>query len=304
MSRRHETRPRESVRDRLVRATYRVGWAGAGRLPAPVARALAGPVAAAVVHRNPSAVRRLRHNLAVATGEPVSDGLARRAVASYLRTFHEVLALPHIPPERIAASVHVSDEPRLRAEYARRGIVVALPHSGNYDLAGAWACGAGLPVTTVAERLGDAEYSAFVRFRESLGMEVLSHRDPDTIRRLMHAVNRGRVICLIADRDLNSAGLQVRWRDVPITMPAGPALVARRSGAALIPAVCRYVGSDMHITLGPTIGALPDRSGLVEMTQLVTDFFAEQIASQPEDWHMLQPFFPTAAGGSASRGPA
>jgi phosphatidylinositol dimannoside acyltransferase len=120
----------------------------------------------------------------------------------------------------------------------------------------------------------------------------------------MHAVNRGRVICLIADRDLNSAGLQVRWRDVPITMPAGPALVARRSGAALIPAVCRYVGPDMHITLGPTIGALPDRSGLVEMTQLVTDFFAEQIASQPEDWHMLQPFFPTAAGGSASRGPA
>ena len=75
-------------------------------------------------------------------------------------------------------------------------------------------------------------------------------------------------------------------------MPAGPALVARRSGAALIPAVCRYVGPDMHITLGPVIEAESGRSGLTAMTQQVADFFAEQIARQPEDWHMLQPFFP------------
>lgn len=281
----------DRTRDRLVRAVYRLGWAGAGRLPSSVARAVSAPIAAAVVHRNPPAVRRLRHNLEVAAGRRVSDELARSAVASYLRTFHEVLALPHWPRERVAASVHVSDEVRLRAEHQRRGVVVALPHSGNYDLAGAWACGAGLPVTTVAERLGDAEYAAFVQFRERLGMEVLSHRDPDVLRRLIQAVERGRVVCLIADRDLNSAGVEVSWRGVPITMPAGPALVARRSAAALIPAVCRYVGHDMHISLGPTVEAAPDRSGLVEMTQQVTDFFAEQIARQPEDWHMLQPFF-------------
>ena len=53
-------------------------------------------------------------------------------------------------------------------------------------------------------------------------MEVLSHRDPDSLDRLVEAVGRGRVICLIADRDLGQAGVPVRWRGVPITMPAGP----------------------------------------------------------------------------------
>ena len=281
--------------DQVVRAVYRVGWAGAGRIPRPVARPILAAAARWVVWRDRRPVRRLRHNLAVATGQPVDDDLARAAIRSYLRAFHEVLALPHLSTERIAAEVHVHDEARLRAEYTRRGVVVALPHSGNWDLAGAWACGAGLPVTTVAERLGDAEYEAFVAFRERLGMEVLSHTDTDSLRRLVEAVGRGRVICLIADRDLSQAGVGVSWRGVPITMPAGPALVARRSGAALIPAVCRYVGPEMHITLGPVIEAEPGRSGLGAMTQRVADFFAEQIARQPEDWHMLQPFFGSTA---------
>ena len=278
--------------DRLVRAVYRVGWAGAGRIPRPLVRPIFAAVSRWVVWRDRRPVRRLRHNLSVATGWPVDDDLARAAMRSYLRAFHEVLALPHMPAARIAAEVHVHDEARLRTEHARRGVVVALPHSGNWDLAGAWACGAGLPVTSVAERLGDADYAAFVAFREQLGMEVLSHRDTDTLRQLIEAVGRGRVVCLIADRDLNQAGVEVSWRGVGITMPAGPALVARRSGAALIPAVCRYVGPEMHITLGPVIEAESGPSGLTAMTQQVADFFAEQIARQPEDWHMLQPFFP------------
>jgi phosphatidylinositol dimannoside acyltransferase len=289
------------LRDRIVRAVYRAGWAGAGRLPSSVVAVISAAISREVVRRNPASVRRLRHNLAVTTGQPVTDQLARAAVRSYLRTFHEVLALPHWSAARVAATVHVSDEDRLREEYARRGVVVALPHSGNWDLAGAWACGAGLPVTTVAERLDDAEYAAFLRFREGLGMEVLSHTDRDGLRLLVKAVGRGRVVCLIADRDLNSAGVGVTWQGVPITMPAGPALVARRSGAALIPGVCRYVGPDMHITLGPTIEAEPDRSGLVAMTQQVADFFAGQIAQQPEDWHMLQTFFPAEAAHSSPR---
>ncbi len=281
--------------DKLVQGVYRAGWAGAGRIPNSLTRWVFRPVSRWVVWRNGKPVRRLRRNLEIATGHPVSDDLARAAIRSYLRAFHEVLALPHLSRARVVGQVKVHDEARLRAEFARRGVVVALPHSGNWDLAGAWACGTGLPVTTVAERLSDAEYAAFVRFREQLGMEVLSHRDPDSLDRLVEAVGRGRVICLIADRDLSQAGVPVGWRGVSITMPVGPALVARRSGAALIPAVCRYVGPEMHISLGPVIESEPGRAGLTAMTQQVADFFAAEIARQPADWHMLQRFFPEDA---------
>jgi phosphatidylinositol dimannoside acyltransferase len=283
-----------NLRDDLVRGIYRLGWAGAGRIPPRVARPIFAALSRIVVWRHRKPVRQLRRNLAAATGKPVDDQLARAAIASYLRTFHEVLALPHWSRAKVAGQVRVPDVERLRAVYASRGVVVALPHSGNWDLAGAWACGAGLPVTTVAEQLPDASYSAFVRFRERLGMEVLSHRGTDTVPRLVEAIGRGRVICLIADRDLNQAGVLVDWRGTRVTLPVGPALVARRSGAALIPAVCRYVGREMQIRLGPEIMASehgPGRAGLTAMTQQVATFFAGEIASQPEDWHMFQPFF-------------
>ncbi len=87
-------------------------------------------------------------------------------------------------------------------------------------------------------------------------------------------------------------------------MPAGPAVVARRTGAALIPAVTRFGGSGLEVVLGPTVAPQPGRAGLITMTQQVCDFFAAELPKQAEDWHMFQPFFPavaasTVAGASA-----
>jgi KDO2-lipid IV(A) lauroyltransferase len=191
----------------------------------------------------------------------------------------------------VIGRVRTEGEHHLRDAYARSGAVVALPHSGNWDLAGAWACRTGMPVTTVAEQLSDAEFAAFVGFRQRLGMEVLSHREPGAISALAGAVRQGRLVCLMADRDLDGTGLGVRWNGQVVTMPAGPAMVARRTGAALVPACCHYEGEQMVIRFGPPVAARPGRDGLVAMTQDVADFFAAELARQPQDWHMLQPFF-------------
>ena len=161
----------------------------------------------------------------------------------------------------------------------------------NWDLAGAWACATGMPVTTVAEQLSDAEYASFVAFRENLGLHVVSHRDPNALATLIDAIHRRRVVCLLADRDLSGTGVAVSWRGHHITVPAGPAIVARRTGAALLPAVCQFTRDGMSIIIGEPIAPRPGREGLVAMMQEVADFFAEIIASQPEDWHMMQPFF-------------
>jgi len=170
-----------SRHDRLVRFGYRLGWRFAARLPMWVVRAVIRLASRIVLHRNGRHIQNLRNNLSVATGAEVGDELMRAAVASYLRTFYEVLALPAWSPQQIQPKVILVNEHIVRTAIAGPGAVLAIAHSGNWDLAGAWACLNELPVTTVAERLPDAEYADFLAFREGLGMQVLSHRDPAVI---------------------------------------------------------------------------------------------------------------------------
>src|SRR5215211_1100081 len=279
------------LHDLAVRRGYAIGWRVAGALPAPMVAAVIVQASARVLRHDGVHVRTLRTNLSAATGRPATDDLVRAAVESYLRNLYEVLALPSWSPRRVVATVTTDGELAFRATIAAAGAVVALPHSGNWDLTGAWACLTRLPVTTVAEQLSGGAFEAFLHFRKRLGMEVLSHRDPAAISKLVEAVRRGRVVCLLADRDLEGRGLPVEWRGRPITMPAGPAVVARRSGAALVPLISQYTPCGMKIIFGSPVEPRPGREGLVWMTQQVADFFAERIAEQPEDWHVMQPFF-------------
>jgi phosphatidylinositol dimannoside acyltransferase len=280
-----------TLRNWIVRTVYRLGWRVAARLPARLVSLIISALCWAALRRNGVHVRTLRRNLAYATGAPVGNDLMRAAVKSYLRNFYEVLALPTWSETEIRSRVCAVNEQAVRAAHAGSGAVVALPHSGNWDLAGAWACVTGMPVTTVAERLPPDEFAAFLAFRKGLGMQVLSHRDPDVLSTLIDAIDRRRVVCLLADRDLARTGVPVLWRGHRITMPAGPALLARRTGAALLPAVCQFSERGMAIIIGNQIPIRPGRDGLVAMMQQVADFFAETIAKQPEDWHMMQPFF-------------
>ncbi|MGI8457467.1 MAG: phosphatidylinositol mannoside acyltransferase [Propionibacteriaceae bacterium] len=296
----------DRVRELGLRVLYRIGWRVGPRVPRVVSRLIIEGGSRYALRRDGWHVAQLRRNLSVAGGRPADDELVRAGLASYLRNFLEVLALPGWTRERVLDRVRIENRAVLDAAVAGRGAVVALPHSGNWDLAGAWACLSGMPVSTVAEQLNGPEFAAFLAFRESLGMQIVSHRDPAAIRILCDAVAAGRVVCLVADRDLVRSGVPVRWgSDGPlITMPAGPAMVARLTGAALIPCVARFVGRDvgagMIMTLGDPITHRPGRSGLTAMTAEVAEFFAREIAEQPQDWHLLQPFFPEPSTGSTS----
>ena len=282
---------RARARDRALRLVFRLGWRTAHRIPRPLVKAVIAALARFAVRFPGRHVRTLRHNLALITGRPVDDHLARAGVRSHLRNVYEMLALPGWPQREVLARIETINEAGMRAAYANDGAVVALPHSGNWDLAGAYAELTGMPVTTVAEELPGPEFAAFVAFRERLGMRVLSHRDPAIIGKLIDAVRAGRLVCLLGDRDLPGRGVPVWWAGQPVTMPAGPALVARRTGAALVPIVCQFTPQGMRIVFGDPVPHRAGRAGLVAMVQDVADFFVGTIATQPEDWHMMQPFF-------------
>ena len=230
-------------------------------------------------------------NLHKVMGYRPESSVLRAGMKSWARTYVEMLALPAWSRDDVLGRVVTVGERHLRTAMAGPGAVVALPHLGNWDLAGAWACLSGFPVTTVAENLGPKEVAAFTALRARLGMEVFAHDDPAVVGALVKAVRRGRLVCLLSDRDLARRGLPVTFAGHRVTMPSGPALVARRSGAVLLAAAARYVGDEMLVEISPPIPTRPGRDGLQAMTQDIADFFTASVSRAPADWHMLQPFF-------------
>jgi len=279
----------------LTTAAYRLGWATSTKVPERVVRPVLRAAADAVWWRHGDPVRTLEANLARAVPSATAEEmrhLSRAALRSYLRYWGEAFRLPRWS----AADLRVRVIPH-RVERVRdtldggRGVVAALPHMGNWDLAGAWACVEGMPVTTVAERLRpESLFDDFVRYRESLGMEVLGLTGglpvpPVLERRLLE----GRFVCLLADRDLARRGILVPFLDGMARMPVGPAWLARSTGALLIPVSTSYEGDRMHLWCHPSIEVADGSRGLVDATAAMAATFGRAIRRDPADWHMLQP---------------
>jgi KDO2-lipid IV(A) lauroyltransferase len=174
-----------------------------------------------------------------------------------------------------------------------RGLIAVLGHFGNWDHCGAWAATVGLPLTTVAERLRpEALFDRFVAYRESLGMEVLPLTGgTSVVDTLRQRLSDDGFVCLLADRELSSGGVTVDLLGEPAVFPAGPALLAIRTGATLMPTLSYYHDDATHMEFLPELvppegASLRDR--VHQMTQQFADIVGAAACEHPADWHMLQ----------------
>ena len=277
--------PARRIADLLAASSYAGGWAFVKALPEPVAQAVFRGGADLALARGGKGIDRLTANLQrVAPGQD----LTRDAVRSYARYWCEAFRLPVITPGMLVARTETVEEHLLReAVAAPTGTIMALPHTGNWDAAGAWCSATGVPFTTVAERLKpEAVYEQFVAFRESLGMEVLpltgGERPPYDV--LVERLEAGRTLCLLGDRDLTPRGVPVSFFGATTRMPAGPASLALRTGARLLPVTLTFTPGGWRIRFHPYV----EHTDVGAMTQAMADAFAAGIADQPADWHMLQ----------------
>ncbi|MGC5030466.1 phosphatidylinositol mannoside acyltransferase [Micromonospora sp. DT229] len=285
----------------LTELGYVAGWRLVRALPRPVAAAAFNAGADRAHRRRGAGATRLRANLRRVVGpelpEAELDDLVRAGLRSYARYWMEAFRLPSLSREQVLATFRLDGAELLAADVAAgRGAVVALPHAGNWDLAGAWVVANGWPLSTVAERLKpEAVYQRFMAFREGLGMEILpttgGSRPPLDV--LTDRLNAGAVVPLLADRDLSARGVEVDFFGGRTRMPAGPALLALRTGAPLYVASLWYEPNAARAAIegplpvpGPEEGALDTR--VRSLTQLIADGLAAGIARHPQDWHMLQ----------------
>jgi phosphatidylinositol dimannoside acyltransferase len=297
-----------TVQDQVSDWAFATGWNVVRRLPEPVARTTFDLFADQAWLRHGPSVRQLERNLqrVVPTdSEHELRELSRAGMRSYLRYWREAFRLPNLTPEEIVGTHACVDEDNLsKALAGGRGVVLALPHTGNWDHAGAWVTIAHAPLTTVAERLKpESLYERFLAYRRQLGMEVLPLTGEGApFRTLLERTRAGGLICLLADRDLTEHGVPVTFFGETATMPAGPATLALAAGAPLLPATLWY---DEHVSVTrihppvpvPSAGTRPEK--VAAMTQALADAFAEGIAAHPQDWHMLQRLWLSDLDGGA-----
>ncbi|WP_246259571.1 phosphatidylinositol mannoside acyltransferase [Streptomyces typhae] len=308
--------------EKLTDALYGVGWSTVKKLPESAAVRLGRTIADLAWKRRGKGVLRLEANYArvVPDASPARlAALSKAGMRSYMRYWMESFRLPAWSRDRIRDGFTPQDLHHLTDGLASgRGVIIALPHLGNWDLAGAWVTTKlEIPFTTVQERQKpESLYDRFVAYRSGLGMEVLPHTGGSAFGTLARRLRAGGLVCLVADRDLSASGVEVKFFGETARMPAGPAALAQQTGALLLPVTLWYDDSPvMRGRVHPPV-EVPETGTRTEktaaMTQALADAFATGIAEHPEDWHMLQrlwladldPSKAPAPEAASSKGPA
>ncbi|HUV57567.1 MAG TPA: phosphatidylinositol mannoside acyltransferase [Acidimicrobiales bacterium] len=266
--------------------------------------ALASRLAGLVGRRDSSARTELTRNLAHvlgAPGEAVDPALLRRFVkrgfASYGQYWAEGAKLAAIDPPEVFARFRIA-EGLEHLEAARdRGVgtVIALPHVGSWEWGGSYLNSLGMGMTAVAEELDPPElFEWFKKKRESIGIRI-EPLDEHAGTVLLQTLKGGGVVGLLCDRDIQNNGIEVEFFGERVTMPAGPATLALRTGATLVAAGC-YAGPgrDHFAVVTPPIAA--ERAGrlrddVTRVTQAIAVELEDLIRRAPEQWHVLQPRF-------------
>ena len=282
------------MKDNLSAYVYFAGWRIVRWLPENSAYKLAYWFSDFLVKRNGKSVQRLRSNLSRTQPGITAlnlDLLLIEAMRSYMRYWVDTFRLPDWSDERIIETVTVTNEHLLTdAIAAKTGVIVAVPHAGNWDHAGAYFCAKGIRLVTVAERLKPEKlFLKFLAYRQAMGMEVLP-LDGRVLNTLQERLNEGALVALVSDRDLSRSGIEVEFFGGKARMPAGPALLALRTKAPLITAFVSYTDNGVHIEFRNVV--LPNRgdesSKVQEIVQMTAQYFEDGISENPQDWHMLQ----------------
>ncbi|HYY18373.1 MAG TPA: phosphatidylinositol mannoside acyltransferase [Streptosporangiaceae bacterium] len=291
-----------SVKDVLLSTGYRLAWKVICRVPESWARWGFDTATNIAWRRQGHGVQTLENNLLRVLGPGTTGKELRKAsragMQSYGRYWMEVFRLPTITAEQIQRDMVVnSDADEALADAAAgKSVIFALPHMGNWEVAGAFCVGRGAPFATVAERLKpESVFDMFVAFRESLGMEVLPLTGgPNVFGALARRLRQGGLICLLCDRDLTESGVEVEFFGEKARMAAGPAALAIQTGASLRAVTLWFTDGGWAANVSPDIPVPPEgdrKAKAAAMTQELARHFEKGIAEHPEDWHMLQRVF-------------
>lgn len=307
--------PVARARGRAVVGMYKAGTALAGALPDPVANAIAAGLSRTFKRAMGTRRRMLERHMRRALGPEATPSQLRRTVDaafdSYARYWVETFRLASYTGSELDRVFSVEGwENIARPLDDGRGVILALPHVGQWEVAAAWMHHHGQRLTAVAERLDPPElYEWFVDLREDrLGLAIVSLDDPAGGRQLIEALRAGEIVTLLADRDLTGTGPEVEFFGEVTQLPAGPARLAIQTGAALVPVAAYEDGLWRYRAVIRPELSVPATGSKAERTRALTQQLAYEleglIRRAPSQWHLLQPNWPSDLEAMARWGDA
>ena len=280
---------------------YGIAWKVLPKLPQRLVIGISHAAADVVYALGLKPVQQMRHNFEQLTGQPASNALVRDGVRSYFRCFAQQFTLSGWSAEEIREGCVYPAAERTRELMNDGPVVLALTHSGNWDLAGAWFCQEWGGILTVAERLEPEEtFNQFVEFREGIGMEIIGVGKGEHIFNDLVDRSRGRslLVPLLADRDISGRGIEVDLGDSKALVAAGPAALALKLDRPLIAGHISYRKVKgrwqiyAHFTDPIPVPEPNEGETQVEaLTKAWVEAISPVMVEHVVDWHMMQKLF-------------
>src|SRR2546423_8308214 len=226
---------------------YSAGSVVARLLPRPVAEGAATAFGAGAARPLPGRRQMVERHLRRIYGPQLQgralDRKVRASFASYARYWVESFRLPTLTAAQIDGGMSWEGVGHLEDGLAKgNGVIFAIPHLGGWDWGGAWLATVGYPVPVVVEALDPPElFEWFASYRRSLGMEVVS-LGPDAGTAVLRALRNNHSVCLLSDRNVGAAGVEVEFFGERLELPGGPVTLALGTGATLLASAGYFEG--------------------------------------------------------------
>jgi phosphatidylinositol dimannoside acyltransferase len=285
--------------DRVATLTMRgAEWMGM-HLPRDVGLAGARAFMRLELRRSPAQRAIVAGNLSRVLGHPADSEIVALATSEafdlYARYWYETFALRSMPAEEVNRRHTVTGVEHIDAAIgAGRGVVMGLPHMGNWDAAGHWLAINGYRMTAVAEELKPkAVFDLFYRHRRALGMDIVPLSEGKRVgERLVMVLSENRILTLLADRNLSGRGVDVEMFGEARKLPSGPAMLSLMTGAPLLPSTVYTTAEGWHTHIDPPVEIERTdnlRADIATVTRILAACFERYISAKPADWHMFQP---------------
>src|ERR1700730_3431641 len=283
-----------SRRPQLLAASYRAGARILRVFPPGLRHAAASPGGTAWYWLSSAQRHAALDNYAAALGRERSDPevarVARRAFQNYGRMLMDFLLMGSLTPAELVDLVTLHSRARLDAALSRgRGAIMAVPHMGSWDMAGSYAGALGYQISAVADRFPGSLNEAVVATRQRFGLNVIM-LGRAAIRSVTEALRANHIVALLCDLE-QGPGVDVRFFGRHAVVPGGPAALAIKTGAALMPA-CKYARPPgrYNISLDPPL-AVGENETKERLMQRVIDRFEDFIRERPDQWYAFRPMF-------------
>jgi lauroyl/myristoyl acyltransferase len=289
---------------------YRMAALAARGLPGFAAQQLAPAIGFGAAFANPDRRAMVARHLRRA--DPTLGGIRLRrsvqeAFDSYTRYWLESFRLPHLSAAAVERGMNIDGYHHVTDALAQgNGVILALPHLGGWEWAGRRMVDLGHGLTVVVEEIDPPElFEWFTDLRRELGMHVVP-LGPSAGREVLAALKRNDIVCLLCDRDIQRTGVEVEFFGERTTVPAGPATLALRTGAPLLPTAVYFTDrTDGHLgVVRPAVSLDRSEDGMrADVARVSQDLVGELehlIRRAPQQWHLFQPNWPSDPGFEAN----